>query len=245
MWINRHKTLVTAMGIALITVVLFLIAIVPIYNNAGSILVKIKTKSKELDSLTTKVAILSKLDANVLKERVEVLDAALPPRKDVLLYLTSIDGLSKELGLTFGGLSLSPGDITEATGSAAKRTVKVGGGVQSLETQIKMSGGQDSIYSFLRTVETVLPLMQIQDIKVSILEDNQFALSLTLAMLWAEPATMDVKGPVTLFGAEEDKYFSQLLEYRRFDTAGITSTVQTGKSNIFAPPTGETIKPQQ
>jgi len=243
MWYNRHKTLIMAGGIVMTAILLVMIAVLPVYRNAQTILRKIKTKSSELESLTNKVSILSKLDPVVLQERVAVLDAALPPKKDVLLYLTSIDGLSRELGLTFGGLSLTPGEISEATGSAVK-SVKIGG-LQSLETEVKMRGGQDSVYAFLRSIETVLPLMQIKDIKVSILGDNQYSLALTLGMLWAQPATLDVKGPVTLFGAEEDKYFAQLSEYRRFEATSTNSTSQEVKSDLFMPYSVEKVIPQQ
>lgn len=241
MWLTRHKTLVMAIGIGLGAILLLLVAVMPIYKNATRLVGVVKTKSDNLNSLTTKVSILSKLDPEVLKDRVNTLDAALPPKKDILLYLNSIDGLSRELGLSFGGLSLSPGDITEATGSA-KKSAKVAG-LQSLETQIRMSGGQASIYTFLRTIEGVLPLMQIKDIKVSVLGPDQYGLELTLGMLWADPGTVDVKGPVTLFGAEEDKYFAQLSSYRRFDTAVEFPPVTGGKTDLFAPVPSETPIP--
>ena len=239
MWLTRHKTLAMAIAMSCVVAMIILIAGVPLYKNASKILTKIKTKSTELESLTAKVSVLSKLDLNVLKDRVVVLDAALPPRKDVLLYLTSIDGLSSELGLTFGGLSLVPGDITESTDSAKKTTNA--GGLQSLETEIKIRGSQENAYTFLRTIESVLPLMQIKNIKVSVLGDDQYSLSLTLAMLWASPAVVDVKGPVTLFGVEEDKYFTQLSEYRRFE-AIVTSLTEGGvKQDLFAPFAVETV----
>lgn len=233
MWWNRHRTLMMAIGVALAAFLLVVVAVLPIYRNAGSILSKTRIKTKELDSLTSKVSILSKLDPGILEQRVAVLDSALPPRKDVLLYLSAIEGLSRELGLTFGGLSLAPGDVTEATGSA-KKSVK-SAGLQSLETEIKMQGGQESIYAFLRSIENVLPLMQIKDIKVSILGNDQYSLSLNLGMLWAEPATLDVKGSVTLFGADEDKYFSELASYRKFEAVGTTTVAPSGKQDLFAP----------
>jgi hypothetical protein len=244
MWLNRHAILAKAMAVGLTAFLLIFLAVLPIYQNASVLLKKIKTKSVELESLTNKVSILSKLDPVVLSDRVSVLDSALPPKKDVLLYLTSIDGLSKELGLTFGGLSLAPGDLTEATGSA-KKSVKTAG-LQSLETQIKMSGGEDGVYTFLRTIENVLPLMQIKDIKVSIVGEDQYALSLTLGMLWAEPATLDVKGPVTLFGADEDRYFTQLSEYRRFEAVSIAPETNADNTNsLFTPFSVEAVIPQQ
>lgn len=245
MWFRQHKALVMAVSIALAAFMLVLVAVMPIYSNASELLSKIKVKSSELESLNNKVAILSKLDPAVLQDRVAVLDKALPPQKDVLLYLTSIDGLSRELGLTFGGLSLTPGDITQATGSADKKAPMKQTGVQSLETQIKINGRQESLYSFLRTIEGVLPLMQIKDVKVSILGNDQYSLALTLGMLWAEPVTLDIRGPVTLFNAEEDRYFAQLAEYRQFATELVAPSGGIGKTDLFAPYTAGSLNQLQ
>lgn len=216
MWLVRHKILATAIGLALVSLLLIFVAILPIYQNAYKILTKIDLKSKELETLTTKVSILSQLDPDILQTRVSTLDKALPTRKDILMYLTTIDGLSRQLGLSFGGISLTPGQISEATDSA-KVVSKSSGGLQRLETEIKMRGGQVNIYKFLRLIEQVLPLMEIRDIKISVLGDDQYSLVLTLAMLWAESSSGDIKGSVTLFGDTEDKYFNQLAEYQSFN----------------------------
>ncbi len=239
MWLKTHQLLVKAMTVGLASLLLLFVAALPIYQNASKILNKVKTRSAELDAVTNKVSILSKLDQNVLQDRMNTMDNALPPRKDILLYLASIDGLSSELGLTLGGLSLTPGNITEATESAktvsAKTATRKMAGLQSLETEIKMRGNQDNIYTFLRTIETVLPLMQINDIKVGLSGDNELSLSLTLGMLWADAGTADVKGPITLFGAEEDKVFTQLASYRKFDTIAVPMDTTSGKADLFAP----------
>lgn len=243
MWINRHKNLATAVLVFFGSVLLVFVALIPIYKNATDLLGKIEIRSGELDSMMNKVSILSKIDPNVLKDRVVVLDKALPPTKDILLYLNSIEGLSKELGLTFGGLSLSPGEISEASASAKvatapkkKTLAKTTAGLDSLDTEIKMRGNQDSIYTFLRTIEEVLPLMQIKDIKVNVLTQDQFSLTLTLGMLWADPVVVNINGPVTLFGAEEDKYFTQLAGYRSFSSVPIEPLQTDGnKADIFSP----------
>jgi len=215
--------------------------ILPIYQSASSMRHKIEIKSSELETLTNKVFILSKLDLNVLKERVATLNSALPPRKDILLYLTSISGLSQELGLTFGGLSFSPGDLTVASQSGQK-IANTTLGLESLETEIKMQGNQENVYTFLRTIEGVLPLMQIKDINVVILGDDQFSLTLKLGMLWALPTAPDVKGTITLFGVEEDKYFSQLAEYRKYYVPNNDPLLPQTNENLFAP---FKITPQQ
>lgn len=246
MWLNNHKNLAIAVGVGMAAFLLIFVAVIPIYRSASSIQSKITKKSAELDALNDKVTILTQLDPNILQERVATLDKALPPKKDVLLYLTSVDGLSRELGLSFGGLSLAPGDITEASASAKKtaKSSKTTGGLQGLQTEIKISGGQESIYTFLRTIEEVLPLMQIKDVKVTVLQGEQYSLALTLNMLWAEPATLDVKSKITLFGEKEDEYFNQLAEYRQFEPVVSSGSNQGGKSDLFAPfaiPTEATI----
>ena len=232
MWFTRHKTMMMASGIGLASLVLIFMAVMPIYQSANTLLSKIKTKSSEAEALKIKVSILSKLDSAVLQERVSVLDNALPPRKDVLLYLSAINGLSSEVGLKFGGISLVPGEISEGDEKGAKSTKSTG--LQSLETEIKMRGGEASVYAFLRKIEEVLPLMQIKDIKVAILGEDQYSLTLSLGMLWSDPSTIDVKGPITLFGAEEDKYFNQLAGYTRFESVP-TGGVEGGKLDLFEP----------
>lgn len=245
MWFTSHRNLGMAIGIAVMTLFLLFVGVVPIYQHASGLLKKIESKTSELEALNSKVTLLTQLDQGILQERVSTLDKALPPKKDVLLYLTSIDGLSRELGLTFGGLSLTPGEITEATVSGAKKAVKprIGGsGLQGLETEIRINGGKDSIYTFLRTIEEVLPLMQINDVKVTVLPSEQYSLSLKLNMLWAEPATIDVKSKITLFGEEEDKYFQQMAQYRQFESIITTSPISGVKSDLFAPFTIETVE---
>lgn len=247
MWLKSHKNMALAIGIGFGAVLLVFVAMIPIYQNASKLLKQIKQKSADLDTLTNKVSILSQLDPNVLQERVVVLDKALPPRKDILLYLSSIDGLSRELGLVFGGLTIVPGELTEASSSAsAKKTVK-SAGLQNLETEIKMRGSEESIYAFLRKIEEVLPLMEIGNIKVSILGEGQYSLTLTLGMLWAEPATADVNSQVTLFGEKEENYFSQLSSYRQFEPVIVSaSPIGVGKTDLFAPYAIETTPtPQQ
>lgn len=243
MWYKIHQSLTMAIGIFATVAILIYIGVLPIYRNIQEISKSIETKSKELDSMSNKVAILSNLDINILDDRVKTIDSALPASKDVLLYLNSIDGLSRELGLTFGGLSLAPGDITEATGAAKQATTKKDG-LQTLATEIKIQGTQESIYTFLRTIEGVLPLMQIKDIKVGILGGNQYTLSLTLAMLWAEPTTSsNTNKAEVLFNADDDKYFSVLSKYRKFEPQLYVPEIDERKQDLFSPITINEIVP--
>ena len=239
-YIVRHQFLARAMAVGLGTVVLLVAAVVPLVSAISRNTQKIATRDRERQSLVDKVTILSQLDKTVLQERLNVLDAALPPRKDVVAYLASIDGLSRELGLSFGGLSVNPGEVTDKPEASPTTTRKRAEalGLQVLDTTIKVKGSESSIYAFLRSVEQTLPLMQIKDAKVSGLNGGQFSLSLSLGMLWAPTTPGDVKGAITLFNEKEESYFQTLSTYKSYkadisDTA--VDAVPGGKVDLFSP----------
>ncbi len=233
MWHKTHDQLFKAIVLAAISVLLSLFAVLPIYRNLRKIQAKLVIRTKELNELNSKVLILSKLDKNILAQRVKTMDQALPPNKDVLLYLASIDGLSRELGLTLGGISLTPGALKVATGSEVVE--KSSKALQTLATDVSIKGNKESIYTFLRTIESVLPLMQIKDISVDVSEADNYTLSLSLGMLWASPTTSSVVGAVTLFGEEEDKYFTQLSNFRKFEQLSLpTTSIVEVKKDIFS-----------
>ncbi len=235
-YLVRHGNMARAIGIAVGTLILLVVATIPLFGSASEMTGKITAKRKESRELTDKVSILSGLDVEVLNERVRILDQALPPRKDVVLYLSAIDGLSRELNLNFGGISLSPGEVTEATGSATKASAsKKFTGLDTLETDIDITGTQENIYAFLRLVEESVPLMTITDVKVSGVSADNYMLSLKLSMLYAISDVKAVKGPITLFDEKEEGYFQQLAKYRKFESLSGTrgQGLNLGKTNLF------------
>jgi len=238
--ITRHRSLVLAIIIAGVAGLMILLVALPLIGSINKTTKQLRTKTEELEDLAKKVSILAGIDQSVLKERVTVLDAALPPKRDVMLYLTAISGLSQELGVSFGGISLEGGEIKAASTSATTkgktaRTPDLK--LDSLDTEIKITGSQESIYAFLRTVETTLPLMQIGDVKVSASEEGEYTLSLGLGMLWAGADSVGVKGQITLFDQKEEEYFTRLSGYRRYvapELAEIAEEV-VGRASLFTP----------
>lgn len=220
-WMVRHPFMLKAVGLAVVVVAILLLATIPFFENASSLSSKLSTRRKEASELAQKVTILSGLDQAVLTERVQILDHALPPRKDVVLYLSTVDGLVRELNLNFGGLSLAPGEVTEASLSASTKQANSRAsvlGLHTLDTDLKIDGSEDNIYTFLRILENSAPLMQIKDVKLTRNQGgDHFTLSLRLGMLYA-PATLEqVKGQITLFDAKEEAYFQDLASFRRFE----------------------------
>jgi len=236
----RHQMAFRAAIVCFSIVLILLIGLLPLFRSAGVTLRKIETRQKEETALSQKVAILSQIDQAVLRERANVIKNALPEKKDVIAYLGAIDGLSKELGLSFGGITITPGDVTTKTESKSeasksskkKRTV---GQLNVLDTDIKISGTRDGIYAFLRQVEQTLPLMQVSDVAVSKIAEEQYSLSLSLGMLWSPTLTTDLKGAITLFNEKEEAYFQKLNNFRTYAASSTTdeTTAILGKENLF------------
>lgn len=231
-YIVRHQLLVRVFAVFAITAILLIVAVIPLSTAISRNSSKITTREKDRISLVEKVTLLSQIDNQVLQDRLKIIDSALPPRKDVVAYLTTMDGLSRQLGLSFGGIAISPGEVTEKPDAQAKKVLV---GLQTLDTTIKVKGDQNAIYSFLRSVEQTLPLMQIKDVKISGAGTGQYSLSLSLGMLWAPAQPTDVKGAVALFNDKEEEYFKTLSTYRSYQSelgSGEIS-IPSGKVDLF------------
>lgn len=246
LWMIRHVFGLRTVVVVFITVVLLRFVVWPIFTNVKQIQSKMVTETAKEKQLSEKVSLLSGIDPEILKERMDLLDSALPPNKDVVLYLSALDGLSRELGLAFNSIKLMPGMVAtntpEATASA-KNTRKINDALQSLDTEIKISGSKDSIYTFLRTVEESLPLMQINDVKITRITSEQNSLSLKLGMLWASFDPKTVTGVISLFNKQEEEYFQKLLSYPQYSSPIANNEVDLGslgKTNLF-----EGVTPQQ
>ena len=234
----RHQLLLRAIVVDVVIILLTMVGLLPMISSANTNLKKIETRTKDQEALVNKVAILSKIDQSVLQERTQIIKLALPEKKDVVAYLASIDGLSRELGLSFGGITLSPGDVSETgKGKDAKDGVKTRTPFQVLDTEVKIVGSREGIYSFLRLVEQALPLMQVADVKVTSSGVDNFTMSLSLGMLWAPYIENNLKGVVTLFNEKEESYFQKLLTYKRYylqlgeQDFGVG---KAGKTDLFA-----------
>lgn len=236
----RHQMAVRAAIVCFSALLILLVGLMPLFRSAGETLRKIETRQKEEAALSQKVAILSQIDQEVLRNRAKVIKAALPEKKDVIAYLGAVDGLSKELGLSFGGITISPGDVTtntessKADGSKSKKNKRTVGQLNVLDTDIKIAGSRDGIYAFLRQVEQTLPLMQVSDVEVTKIGEDQYSLSLSLGMLWSPTQEADLKGAITLFNEKEEAYFQKLNNFRTYTASTVDEvTAILGKENLF------------
>lgn len=237
----RHQVAIKAMAIVVVSLILILVALLPLFETAGSTLKKINNRQAEADALEAKVSILTRIDQEILKIRAETIKRALPETKDIVVYLSAIDGLSRELGLSFGGVTISPGEISasEPTQANAKnkkssRSKRENTKLNILDTDIKITGDKRGIYAFLRSVEETLPLMQISNVSIANLGGEQYSMTLSLGMLWAPYQEVDLKGKISLFTEKEEGFFQKLATFKVYSNpvAEINPSLG-GKTNLF------------
>lgn len=241
-WMVKHQLLTKAIGVGMLALLIAILGISSLFMNIQKLGKTIRAKELEEKKLSEKVVLLSKIDKEVLKERIDIIKDALPAKKDVFAYLTSLDGLSRKLGLSFGGITVSPGDVTENAPSEqpkAKSKSSRSAGLQVLDTTIKVEGNRDAIYEFLKQVEQTLPLMQVSEIKVSASDLDLYSLSLALGMLWAPDNSVDVKGAVSLFNEDEEQNFQLLSKFSRYNLADLSGDENAsgsayGKLDLFS-----------
>ncbi len=234
----RHQVALRGAMVVAAAVLMLLLGLLPLINSTRALTAKITTREKDLDTLSQKVAVLNKIDQSVLKERTAIIKQALPETKDVIAYLRAVDGLSRELGVSFGGITVSPGEITGNSAEVSKKSRSQQRKISQLDvldTNIKVTGNRDGIYAFLRQVEQTLPLMQVADVSVSRVEDDVYTMSLSLGMLWASSAANDLKASIELFTEKEEESFSKLHTFRSYSdqTYNTAESTTTPRTDLF------------
>lgn len=237
--VRKHTDLAKAVLLYFASVLIIIIAVIPIFNNANSARRELVADKKTLDDVTNKVVILTGLDSVVLDSRLSELNRILPARKDIVSYLVTLDGLSRDLDLSLGSISLTPGDVSDASHSAetsdgSRRVASL----SVIESEVSIDGDEDDIYEFLRNIEEVAPLMQVKDTSVTRV-DELFTLKLRLGMLYSEEGvSSDLKGVVSIFTPEEERLFEQIQRLRRYSLEGepaLESAEGVGIDSLFIP----------
>ncbi len=248
LWIHYHNFLTKAIAIGGASLLLILIGIVPMMSKFIKTKQLLKQERNKLEILTKKVVVADNLDQNILEERVKLLNKVLPPTKDVVIYLNTLDSLAKEMNLSLGDVSLSPGIIYEDEESKQeqnKSKPKINQqGWQVLETELRIVGARDDIYDFLRQVEKTAPLMVIRDVQMSrvgskLNKSNNFILTLKLGMVYATPRKDQIlKGEIKLLTKEDEKVIAEVRNLKSYPLEFATSSISTERqerNNLFEP----------
>ena len=217
----KNKQLIMMLGAAIF---LGIIVFGPALSNLQKVIRINKQQKTELSSLEKKLQILEGIDNNLITDRVKKMEAVFPSDKPIVELLSSLAQLAAKHNLSFGGVSLSPGSLTDE---------KKEDSLADLTFGFEVGGELNSILKFLQELERVAPLMKIDKVGLTIKTLSMIAAKINVSAFY-QPAPKSlgtISQPVKLLSRSEEAILSQLFNFTQFQA--VLPSVQTGKTNLF------------
>ena len=223
----KNKQILVMSGIAL---VLGIIVFGPTLSSLQRRLKVNKQQKTELNKLENKLQILEGIDKNLITDRVKKMEMVFPSDKPIVELLSNLSQLSAKHGLSFGGVSLNPGSLTDEKKGEAD--------LSDLTFGFEVGGEFNNVLNFLRELENTAPLMKIDKVGLTIktnpLLDNIMIIADINVSAFYQPAPKSLGGisqPVKLLSRSDEVILSRLFNFTKFQV--ILPGVQTGKTNLF------------
>ena len=184
-----------------------------------------KQQGIELNNLETKLQILEGIDKNLITDRVKKMEAVFPSDKPIVELLSSLAQLAAKHSLSFGGVSLSPGFLTDEEKGKTN--------LSDLTFGFEVDGELKNVLKFLQELERVAPLMKIDKVGLTIKTLPMIAAKINVSAFY-QPAPKSlgkISQPVKLLSRSEEAILSQLFNFTQFQA--VLPVAQTGKTNLF------------
>lgn len=223
----------------LVLILILILAIRPMAFKLGQNLTTKKQLTKKLTQLEIKVTALNGIEPLLIDERVKKMEAVFPSVKPIVPLMASLSQLAAQQNLTFGGVSLSPGSLSQSE-TKSKGKQKAATDLNDLRFGFQIGGDFDSISKFMKSLENTAPLMKIEEVALTIKTNPLFERSETIvvadikiaAYYQAPPKTLGgVDKSVKLLSRSEEVLLNQLVSFKTFPPVVPQTTV--GKENLF------------
>lgn len=165
--VNR-KELLFAVGLAVASVLIVLLAAIPQFREIMSLRSQIAKDTQKLEKLQRKLAQLEEISFNPDYQQREVVFDALPSRKPLLEVLNSLVVVVRDTGVKVDQLELNPGSIaTDSATVQAKSARSKNSLANDLGLDIVVSGSFDNMQQFFAQVEQMSPFTTISQLALS------------------------------------------------------------------------------
>lgn len=237
--IIRDKNLIgLAAGILIVLVIVF----GPVLTLLKSRLSTQKTLKKQLTSLEEKKTILNGIDKQQIGERVKKMEAVFPSKKPVVELMSSLSKLASQYGLSFGGITLSPGELGEEDKAKSAKAKKspINADLHDLRFGFEVGGDFDKISSFLKALENTAPLMRVEKVALTIKSVPILDRLLTLvvakidvaAYFQPPPASLGaVTKPIMLLTRKDEVVLERLFNFQTFEA--VIPVAPVGQQDLF------------
>jgi hypothetical protein len=192
-------------------------------------------EEQRLKNLQEKVGQLARLDPEVVRRRLELIEKAVPSEKDALVGIVIINQSATTEGLVVESISVSPGKFSTASGNVEKSEADLNKG---LVFQVNLSGSQESVMRFLKPFSKLsFPLIIPSRADVSQIGGKVVNGRFEMTALWREiPSVVGGENkPVPILTQEEEAFLAGLERVAIVPPEGVaTENVPVGgKSSLF------------
>jgi hypothetical protein len=153
------KLFVQPIGIFLVLMILFNLAVYPKIADIGRIKQEVAKVNAEIKKIVEKVNYVNSISPEELKKNENVLGASMLYEKDAYYLVSVVRKVADKFNYSIQGFSLTPGKITKEGGSNTKE-VK---GNKRVPITLNMLGPKSSYLDFLKGLESSLPLLSIEE----------------------------------------------------------------------------------
>lgn len=161
----ERRALIISIVCALIAILIWPLAIVPLWNQMSSSQTRAKSLSTQVNQTTTRANLLQSVDEQQ-RENFRRAEAALPLQKQPFAALLGINEIASRSGVALNSYDLSPGVVS--TNSAETEDVRpTSTGVQSFPIDVSFQGTIDQVQEAFRLLESNLPLFEIVEFSIS------------------------------------------------------------------------------
>jgi Tfp pilus assembly protein PilO len=192
---------------------------------------QIAANRQKLSLLTDKLDTLKRLSDSDLKEKTKRLIQLLPAQNDPANLLAVFRLAAQENQVTLGEIKATPGEISTASASAAKKA--------SFESSFNLTveGELTQVKNFIGTWATTPPLIKVE---AELSQDAKSKLTKAVLLITAYylplPEKIDsIDKPLPLVTAREEEILTQIAGFRDLPVNYETlPAMQTGKTNPFS-----------
>lgn len=241
LYLKRHTYLTVAVASWGVMGILTLGVLIPQINLISDHNQKLTIEEKKLSDLQTRSTFLTSLNSQELTDEASVLQKVLPSQKPVMPLISSIEKLASDANVSLQSFELTPGVVaTEGATPSLQTMLPVKGiveGVGPLPLKMEVQGGFAQMNTFFKTLDVLIPLINVRTIEFTVLSQNRSALDPTtrykatieLDSLYALPGSgkIDPSPVLTALNTQERSLMASL-------SAAVSNQPQLGQMT-FAP----------
>jgi len=186
---------------------------------------KIKDEKERLTKLTQKAAFLESLDEYELTSKTEFLLKVLPPEEDIFIPLSTLKSLASQ----FSDIQIKEMKIDLGNEKAA-------GQLSSIGFSLKIVGSKENIVNFIDKVKTVYPLMRVNEISISLKEEElpSALIKIDTFFLGLPKEIGKVEAPLSLITSGEEKIYKEVSSLNSPLQEETIPSFSGGKENPFS-----------